>query len=317
MRAIVLRKNGGVENLSLADVPLPVLKPGEVMVKVKAISINPVDTSVRQDHQRMMLMLKPEDENGEHILGWDIAGTVSETRPENSEWMGKDVFGMINFPGQGRAYAEYVAAPADQLAEKPSNVSFEEAAGATLAALTAWQALVSTAKIKKGDHVLIHAAAGGVGHYAVQIAKAFGATVSGTASAGNKDFVLGLGADNFIDYKNQQFEAIITDVDIVLDSIDDRNHLIRSAAALKPGGRLVSIKANLDDEIKSILKHKNISGYRILVKSDGNDMMQIAELMIKGALKTHISGNFPFENLPEAHLQIETRRTRGKITVTI
>jgi NADPH:quinone reductase-like Zn-dependent oxidoreductase len=316
MKAILLQKNGGIENLILSEVPDPVLKPGEVMILVKAIGINPIDATVRRDNQRMTALLKPGDDQKDIILGWDVSGTIIETGKEAEKWKGKDVFGMINFPGQGKAYAELVAAPVSQLAEKPANISHEEAAAATLAALTAWQALVNHAGVKKGEKVLIHAAAGGVGHYAVQIAKSRGAYVIGTASGSNRDFVLGIGADEFIDYNTQRFEETITDADVILDSIDDRNHLLRSIQALRSGGRLVSIKMNFDDEINRWFNEKKITSYRILVKSNGGDMRQIASLLADGRIKSHISSVFNFEELPKAHEQIETQRTRGKIVVT-
>ncbi|HLO59523.1 MAG TPA: NADP-dependent oxidoreductase [Bacteroidales bacterium] len=317
MKAILLQKNGGVENLILSEVTDPVLKPGEVMIQVKAIGINPIDATVRRDNQRMTAVLKPVEDQKEIILGWDVSGTIVETGNELHKWQGKDVFGMVNFPGQGKAYAELVAAPVSQLAEKPANIAHEEAAAASLAALTAWQALVSNAGVTKGDKVLIHAAAGGVGHYAVQIAKSFGAYVIGTASGANRDFVLGIGADEFIDYNKQRFEETITDADVVLDSIDDRNHLLRSIQALKSGGRLVSIKTNFDDEINRWFSEKKISPYRILVKSNGDDMRQIASLLADGRIKSHISAIFRFEELPKAHEQIESQRTRGKIVVKV
>lgn len=208
---------------------------------------------------------------------------------------------MVNFAGHGKAYAEYVAAPENHLALKPENISHEEAAAATLAALTAWQSLVTYAKVKEGDKVLIHRAAGGVGHYAVQIAKHFGAYVIGTASAENKDFVLELGADEFIDYKNQVFENIVNDADVVLDSIADPKHIERSLNALKQGGRLVSLLTFFDESVKEKLKAKEIFGYRLLVASNGDDMKKIAELLDRGELKSHILQTFMFDELPQAH----------------
>ncbi len=220
MKAITLKENGGVENLILSEIETPSIRNDEVLVSVKAISINPVDASARQNKQTVQAILKPKNAEEVIILGWDISGIVVEAGADVKEFKkGDDVFGMVNFIGQGKAYAEFVAAPANQLAIKPENISYEEAAAATLAALTAWQALVNICKIKNGDKVLIHAAAGGVGHYAVQIAKSFGAYVVGTASTNNRNFVLHLGADEFIDYTSENFEDKIKDADIVIDSI--------------------------------------------------------------------------------------------------
>jgi NADPH:quinone reductase-like Zn-dependent oxidoreductase len=200
MKAITLKQTGGIENLTLSELAIPKIQENEVLVNVKSVAINPVDAFVRKSDQALQKVLRPK--NGETVvIGWDISGTVTEVgKNVTGLKVGDDVFGMVNFEGHGKAYAEYVAAPAAQLAKKPSNISHDEASAATLAALTAWQALVTYAKVKKGDKVLIHAAAGGVGHYAVQIAKHLGAYVIGTASTANRKFVLDLGADEFIDH---------------------------------------------------------------------------------------------------------------------
>ena len=252
------------------------------------------------------------------ILGWDISGTVVEVGPNVKDFKRKDdVFGMVNFAGQGKAYAEYVAAPANQLAIKPENISHEQAAGATLAALTAWQALLTNGKIKKGDKVLIHAAAGGVGHYAVQIAKYFGAYVVGTASAANRDFIMQLGADEFIDYTSEKFEDKVNDADVVLECIPGNDHLLRSVKAAKKGGRVISIKSSPEKDTENLIKEKEIYFQRILVRSNGEDMNQIAKLLKEGKIHSLISHRYDFKELPKAHQQIETGKTRGKIVVVL
>ena len=195
MKAIILQAPGDVNQLQPADIPVPELQAGEVLVKVKAVSINPVDVKSRAG-KGVYGRLKDEKPL---ILGWDISGEVKESRSDRFA-VGAEVFGMINFPGHGKAYAEFVTAPADQLALKPAEISHEEAAAATLAALTAWQIIVQRANVRAGQRVLIHSAAGGVGHFAVQIARHLGAHVTGTASLKNKAFVLELGADAYIDY---------------------------------------------------------------------------------------------------------------------
>ena len=318
MKAIILKQNGGIENLVLSEVEKPQIKPNEVLVRVKAISINPVDAFARQNKQTVQAILKPKDEKEVIILGWDISGTVVETGSNVKDFKkGDDVFGMVNFVGQGKAYAEFVAAPADQLALKPKNISYEEAAAATLAALTAWQALVNICKIKKGDKVLIHAAAGGVGHYAVQIAKSFGAYVIGTASSANRNFVLQNGADEFIDYTSEKFEEKVKDADIILDSISGSDHLLRSIESVKNGGKVISLKSSAEEKIADKIKEKNIFFQRIMVRSNGEDMKQIAKLLEEGKIHSHISQKFSFKNLLKAHQQIETGGTRGKIVVVL
>jgi NADPH:quinone reductase-like Zn-dependent oxidoreductase len=226
---------------------------------------------------------------------------------------------MVKFVGQANAYAEYVAAPETDLAFKPANISFGEAAGATLAALTAWQSVVTGGKVKKGDKVVITGASGGVGHYAIQIAKHFGAYVIGVASARNRDFVLGLGADEFIDYQTQAFEELVTDADMVHDAVwsDDVHHIGRSLKAIKPGGTLLSLIVDFDDEILEHLKSKNVTGYRVLVHESEEDLAAIAKLLASGDLKTHVSQTFPLEEMAKAHSLIQTKNAVGKIIVTV
>ena len=318
MKAIILKQNGGIENLILSEIEKPKIKPDEVLVHVKAISINPVDAFARQNKQTVQAILKPKDEKEIIILGWDISGTVEEVGKDAKNFKkGDDVFGMVNFVGQGKAYAEFVAAPENQLALKPKNISHEEAAAATLAALTAWQALVNICKVKKGDKVLIHAAGGGVGHYAVQIAKSFGAYVIGTASTNNRNFVLQLGADEFIDYTSEKFEEKINDADIVFDSIPGSEHLLRSLEAVKKEGKVISLKSSAEGEIAAKIKEKNIFFQRIMVRSNGDDMKLIAKMLEEGKIHSHISQKFSFKDLPKAHQQIETGKTRGKIVLVI
>ncbi|MFD2164349.1 NADP-dependent oxidoreductase [Paradesertivirga mongoliensis] len=315
MKAIILNQTGGVENLIVSEVPAPELKPQDVLVRVKAISINPVDAYLRANESAHPHFLQTGPDEKPIILGWDISGEVKSVGSSVTNFKeGDEVFGMVNFPGHGKAYAEYTSAPASQLAKKPVSVSFEEAAGATLAALTAYQSLVIYAQIKAGDKVLIHAAAGGVGHFAVQLAKAFGAYVIGTASSANRDFVLSLGADEFIDYQNEKFEEIVTDADIIIDS-QYGNHVERSVQSLKKGGRLISLLTPVYEELQTALTEKHAFYHQLLVQSNGEDMQALAALMESGKLKTHVSKIVEFGQMDEAHRQIETRTTRGKVIV--
>lgn len=223
---------------------------------------------------------------------------------------------MVNFPGHGKAYAEYVAAPADQLALKPGQISHADAAAATLAALTAWQVLVDHAKIKAGDRVLIHAAAGGVGHYAVQIAKHLGAYVIGTSSAAKKDFIMSLGADEHIDYTAGPLEEFTKDIDFVLDAIGGEN-IDKSLKVIRNGGTIISIPSGLREEVTEKAKAMGINGYFTMVQSDGRNMRKIAGLLDNGALKSHVSQTFDFDHIADAHRALETGRTQGKIVVLI
>jgi NADPH:quinone reductase-like Zn-dependent oxidoreductase len=314
MKAIVIKNAGGVENLVEAQIEIPTVSKGEVLIKVKAISINPVDYKARESEGMLNAVLGPEKP---WILGWDISGSV-EALGENVTGykVGDSVFGMINFPGHGKGYAEYVAAPITHIAKKPENVTDEEAAAATLAALTAWQAIVTNAKIKKGDRVLIHGAAGGVGHYAVQFAKHLEAYVIGTASAKNREFVLGLGADEFIDYQTQSFENEVSDLDFVFDLFGDAI-FDKSVQTVKKGGQIIALLDNLTEEQVAYSKSLGITSYRIIVHSNGEDMEQIATLLENRIVKSHVSQTFSFDAMREAHLHVATGRTRGKVVVVM
>ena len=314
MRAIVLTEAGGIDKLQIMDLPIPSVKADEVLVKVKAISVNPVDIKTRIG-KSLYNDLKNEPPI---ILGWDISGVITQIGSAVAEFkIGDEVFGMINFPGHGRAYAEYVAAPAGHLALKPKNITHEEAAVATLAALTAWQALVSQAKVQKAQRVLIHAAAGGVGHYAVQVAKYLGAYVIATSSATNKDFVLSLGADEHIDYKTQVIAEVVKDIDFVLDPVGGDN-VDQSIVVAKKGGTVIVLPSGSITEARmEKAKQKGINFYFFVVASNGQDMKTIAGLLEKGIIRSHVSQTFPFDKMGDAHRQVETGRTSGKIAVII
>lgn len=311
MKAIVLKTPGGVDELEYIETETPAIQTGEVLVKLKALSINPVDVKTRQGKGVYGIIKDAHP----LILGWDIAGTVTESKSDLFA-VGDEVFGMVNFPGHGKAYAEYVAAPAAQLALQPKNISSEEAAAATLVALTAWQALVKNANVKKGQKVLIHAASGGVGHIAVQIAKYLGAEVTGTSSEKNKAFVLSLGADHHIDYHSYDWSAHPDQFDFVLDTIGGDN-IDHSIVVAKPGSSIISIPTGLNEQVTEKAKAKNVNGYFMMVQSNGEDMKQIASLLEKGILKPFVSQTFPFEKMADAHTQLETGRTLGKIVVKL
>jgi NADPH:quinone reductase-like Zn-dependent oxidoreductase len=314
MKAIVLDGFGGVENFKIKEIPRPQIREKEVLLKVKAFSINPVDIKTRKGASLASELAK----NPPVILGWDVSGIVEEVGSEVTNFkVGDEVFGMINFPGVGNAYAEYVAAPAGHLALKPANISHEEAAASTLAALTAWQAFTFFAKVKKDDKVLIHAAAGGVGHYAVQIAKHFGAYVIGTSSEKNKEFVLELGADEHIDYKNAKFEDVVSDVDFVLETIGYEN-FGRSVDVVKPTGTIINLPSGLSEEVKEKALKKGINvNFMMLVFSDPEDIKSIASLLEQGIMKAHVSKTFDFEDIEAAHTQVESGTTVGKIVVRV
>ncbi|QIL41565.1 NADP-dependent oxidoreductase [Pedobacter sp. HDW13] len=312
MKAIILKDFGGVENLELTEKQIPSPGANEVLIKLSAISINPVDVKTRSGKGIAGLI----KDQLPVILGWDISGTITEIGEGVTRFKtGDEVFAMLAFPGLGNTYAGYVVAKADELAIKPENVNHNDAAAASLAALTAWQALTSHANVQAGQRVLIHAAAGGVGHYAVQMAKHLGAYVIGTASAANRDFVLQLGADEHVDYRVQPFEEVIKDIDFVLDSMGG-DYIDRSLKVTKKGGTIISIPSGLNETVTEKAKALGINGYTIRVKPNGNDMGQIAGLLADGTVRSHVSAVFPFEEMAVAHQQIETGRTVGKVVLT-
>lgn len=311
MKAIALKVPGGIDQMEYVDIEQPAIHDGEVLIQTRAISINPVDVKTRSG-KGVYGRIKDQQPL---IIGWDVSGVVTASKSPLFQ-PGEEVFGMVNFPGHGKAYAEYVAAPADQLARKPANSTHEQAAAATLVALTAWQAMVHHAKVQQGQKVLIHAAAGGVGHLAVQIAKYLGAEVTGTSSAANKAFVLQQGADHHIDYHHFDWEAHGRTFDFVLDSVGGDN-IDRSLLVTKTGGTVISIPTGLSEQVKEKAAAMDIKGYNILVRSDGQDMQQLAELLEKGTLRPHVSQTFPFDQMGAAHLQLETGRTVGKIVITL
>ncbi|MEP0212247.1 MAG: NADP-dependent oxidoreductase [Cellulophaga sp.] len=313
MKAVLLKQAGGPENLYVDNIDKPSIKENEVLVAVKAISLNPADVKPKYNDEMLGMMY---GEERPIILGWDIAGTVTEVGTAVTNFkVGDNVFGMVNFPGVGNAYAEFVAAPETHLAVMPSNVSFTEAAATTLAALTALQIL--SGKINKGNKVLIQAGSGGVGHFAIQIAKAMGAYVITTASAKNKDFVMSIGADEAIDYHTQNFEDILTDLDFVLDTQGGKV-LENSVDVLRKGGTVITTVApDLSDKKKALAEKENKTVSNILVHSSDQDMNTLKGMLENREIKPHIYKTFPFEKMADAHTEVEKGRTVGKVVVTL
>lgn len=311
---MVLKRFGGIENFAVEDVPEPQVGDGEVLVEVKAIGIDQIDVKARKG-EGMSDYLKQEHPM---ILGWDISGVVSKVGSRVKDFKAGDaVFGTIRFPGPGSSYAEYAAAPADQIALKPENISHAEAAAATQSPLTAWQALVDTGHVKKGDRVLVHGGAGGVGNYAIQIARHIGCYVITTVSGADRAFVKELGADEVIDYRAQAFEKEVKEVDFVLDTIGGDN-FVRSLDVLKPEGMIVLLPSNKKEEADKAVREKQVKNYRhILMHSSGKDMRAIAGMLREGSMKANVDKIYSFEQIPQAQEQLENGKVRGKIVVTL
>lgn len=307
MKVMILNQYGTPEMLQLADLPVPQPSSEEVLIQVHAVSVNPVDFKWRKNGPF---------KNFPVVLGWDISGTVWALGEGVTDFqVGDEVFGMLRFPGEGRAYAQYATAPVGDIALKPRKLSFAEAAATTLAALTAHQVLEKM-NLRAGQTVLIHAAAGGVGHFAVQLAKARGARVIGTASSRNREFVLGLGVDEFVNYHEKLFEEQVSSVDAVLDGIGGENQ-IRSLEVLKPGGTLVSIVGPPPATALERAAQRGIGATNILVYPSREQLELLSKLVESGQLRPHISQTFPLERVADAHRALETGRTVGKIVLEV
>ncbi|KAA5832689.1 NADP-dependent oxidoreductase [Saccharopolyspora hirsuta] len=308
MRAISQDEFGGPEVLREVELPRPEPGPSQVLIRVHAAGVNPTDWK----HRAQQLFLgKPP-----YVLGWDVSGVVEAVGTGVTlHKPGDEVFGMLPYPHGVGSHAEYVTGPARAFVRKPSGVDHVQAGAIPLAALTAWQALVDTANLQAGQRVLIHAAAGGVGHLAVQIAKARGAHVIGTASAGKHEFLRGLGADELIDYREVDFADAVSDVDVVLDTIAG-DYRSRSLRTLRPGGLLVSILPYAKEELVAEAESLGVRAELLLVEADQAGMRAIADLVESGQLRAEIAGTFPLSDAAEAHALGETGRTTGKLVLT-
>jgi NADPH:quinone reductase-like Zn-dependent oxidoreductase len=307
MRAISQEVLGGPEVLKEVQTERPVPKPNEVLVRVRAAGVNPTDWKHRATGG---FLGEPP-----FVLGWDVSGVVEAVGIGVVAFApGDEVFGMLPYPYGHGSHAEYVIAPVRALARKPAGVDHTQAGALPLVSLTAWQALTEHADLRPGQRVLIHAAAGGVGHVAVQIAKARGAYVIGTASAGKHEFLRGIGADETIDYRETDFTEAVKDADVVLDTIGGDNAL-RSLRVLRPGGVLVSILPGGSDDLYEEAGRLGVRALRMLVDADRSGMEAIAELVGAGKLRATIAGTFPLAEAAEAHALGDTGRTTGKLVL--
>ena len=310
MRAISQDTVGSPEVLREVELPRPKPGPSELLVAVRAAGLNPTDWKHRSGSgfvNRLPL-----------VLGWDVSGVVEAVGYGVTLFKpGDEVFGMLPYPYGVGAHAEYVTGPARAFAPKPAAVDHVQAGALPLAALTAYQAIVDTADVTAGQRVLIHAAAGGVGHLAVQIAKARGAHVIGTASGPKHDFLRSLGADETIDYRTTDFREAAGDVDMVLDTVSGDTRT-RSLDVLRPGGVLVSLLPSPDPEAEATkAAERNVRVETLLVEADHAGMTAIADLVESGALRAHIEATFPLAEAAKAHALGETNRTTGKIVLTV
>ena len=308
MKAIVVHEYGGPEVLKYEDVPRPELKEDQILVRVIAAGVNPVDGASRSEKAAKFFgMTLP------FIPGCDIAGLVEKTGAKVAKFkLGDSVYAYLSV-GDGGGYAEYAVATEEEAVPKPKSISFVEAAGVPVVALTAWQALIDTAKLSAGQTVLIHGGSGGVGSFAIQIAKARGAKVIATASTPNQDLLKKLGADVTIDYTKQKFENVAKDVDVVLDSVG-KDTLARSYGVVKKSGFIVTLVARID---QAELDKHGIRGASLGVEPNSNELAEIGKLIDEKKIRVVVSQTFPLSEAMKAQEQVATGHTRGKIVLRV
>ncbi|MGW5430986.1 NADP-dependent oxidoreductase [Streptomyces sp. NPDC004059] len=309
MRAISQDVLGGPEVLKEVRVERPKPGPNQVLVRVRAAGVNPTDWKHRATGG---FLGEPP-----FVLGWDVSGEVTETGIGVAAFApGDEVFGMLPYPYGHGSHAEYVIAPVRALTHKPAGIDHTQAGALPLVSLTAWQALTEHADVRPGQRVLIHAAAGGVGHVAVQIAKARGAYVIGTASAGKHDFLREIGVDEPVDYRTTDVTEAVRDVDVVLDTLGGDTS-VESLKVLRPGGVVVSILPVGSREFHDEAERRGVRAVRMLVDADRAGMEKIAELVESGKLKATIAGTFPLADAAKAHEVGDTGRTAGKLVLLV
>lgn len=308
MKAVVINSYGERETLTFEDVPVPEIADDEVLIKVHAAGVNPVDWKVRAGYLKEMLPYEFP-----LILGWDVSGIVERTGSRVTRLnVGDEVYALADISRNG-AYAGFIAVKGDSVALKPDSLDHIHAASVPLAALTAWQCIFGAAHLSEGQKILIHAAAGGVGSFAVQLAKWKGAYVLGTASARNREFLLGLGADEVIDYTKTPFEDVAKDVDVVLDSMGGEIQE-RSWKTLKSGGILVSILGPPDEKTAAEF---GVRGEGVFVQPDAQQLTSLAQLIDNGNLKPVVTEVLPLADVAKAHEMSETEHVRGKIVLEV
>ena len=308
MKAVQINDFGDRSVLELNDnVEIPTAAANEVLIKVKSASVNPVDWKIREGYLQPML-----NHTLPLTLGWDVSGEVTAVGDQVSNLkVGDEVYSRPDIAKNG-TYAEYITIVADEVAIKPKSYSWQEAAGVPLAALTAWQSLYELANLQAGERVLIHAGSGAVGQFAIQLAKLRGAYVYTTTSSKNTDLVLGLGADEAIDYHKEDFSEL-KDLDVVFDTIGGDTQA-NSWKTLKKGGRLVSITENPDEAIAA---EHGVTGFFCFVQPNAEQLTKLAEFADAGQLKVNIDSEFGLDQVAEAHERSETGRAQGKIIINV
>src|SRR5436190_13281603 len=308
MKAVVIHEYGGPGVLKYEDIPLPEPKDDQLLIRVIAGGVNPVDGMIRSG-----MFAKEGNRVFPIILGGDVAGVVEKAGSKIKKFKAGDpVFAYVSLDNSG-GYAQYALVTEREAAPKPKSLSYVEAAAVPIVALTAWQALIDTTKLEAGQTVLNHGGSGGVGTFAIQIAKARGGKVIATASTANQDLLKQLGADVAIDYTKQKFEDLAKDVDVVLDSVGE-DTLARSYGVVKKGGFIVTLVARVD---QAELDKHGIHGASLSVAPNSNELVEIGKLIDQKKIKVIVSQTFPLSEAMKAHEQVATGHTRGKIVLKV
>ena len=309
MKAALIQTYGDIKSLVHQETVLPEISATQVLIKVHAAGVNPVDSYIRSGMFA---------DTGTHTLpltlGWDAAGTIDQIGSDVRDFEhGDEVFVFSPFAQNG-SYAEYLAVEANLVVIKPKTLSFAESAAVPLAAVTAWQALFSEGKLQAGQRVLIHNTSGGVGSFAVQLAKAAGAYVIGTASAKNEQYVKGLGVDQFINYQTAKFEDEVDSVDLVFAAVGGDNIVERSLKVIRPGGHLISA---LDEIDTRLAEEQQVKFERIWVQPNRQDLNEIRKLIDEGKVTVNLDSVFPLADAQQAHTRSESKRAVGKIVLEV
>lgn len=312
MKSVRIHAYGEPEVLVYEDAPRPEPKTGEVLIRTVAAGTNPIDYRTRSGTGVARYW---KDKSFPVTLGWDVSGVVESCGPEVAAFVpGDEVYGLVRFPEPGGCYAEFVTAPAAEIARKPRALDHIHAAALPLAGLTAWQMMFDTGKLERGQRLLVHAASGGVGHLAVQLGKWAGAEVIGTASGRNEEFVRGLGVDQFIDYATTAFDTVVKDVDIQLDTVG-RPVQERCWSVMKPGGFVISIVPEGGPLSAEKAAVHGVRAANIFVRPDGFALSRLSALADDGKLRPSVEKTYTFTEAADAHRHIAGGHTRGKIVL--
>ncbi len=312
MKAVRIHEFGNVDVVKIDDVDVPQPKDNEVLVKVHGAGVNPIDWKVREGYFAEFM-----EDCFPFPMGWDFSGTITKVNNSSQFKIGDEVFGLIRFFEPAGTFAEYVCAPEDQIYYKPKTMDHLQAAATPLVALTAWQALFEAAELKANQCVLIHAAAGGVGQFAIQLAKWKGAKVIAVASQNSKELLKSYGVDQFIDYHTERFESKIQSVDVVLNLVGDVDTAMRSLQVMNAGSKIISFLGPHDPQVVAKAQENHIDTPSILVKPNGKQLKEMTHLIEDGILSVKLENVFSLADVKEALNLVQTGHCHGKVVLKV